>query len=288
MRQSFRMAGRTLGRSRLSFVVGCTGLVVVLANLGGCDNSYPHDSPEALLDSTRQMVLDGEIRRVHELTWSEGDGEALVVERLARTLGVLQRLGGAVADAFPDEVEGIRRQADEAAADGRIDSLIGRALTAQPGAARGVPRAVEDRAAMRRGLDGVVRELLGDPYGWIERNAEALQPVRVTDDIVALSWRDKPVLGLRIVERDGLWYYDIPFDLPLLRGFGPKSDEDFEILAELVASIHNTLLDLAKEVERGEHENLESVAQQAGEYALPTVVIVMVAYGKALENRDDG
>jgi hypothetical protein len=57
------------------------------------------------------------------------------------------------------------------------------------------------------------------------------------------------------------------------------------MFAELIASIHNVLYDLTIEVENGEHKNLESVASTAGEYALPTAIMVMIAYGKALEER---
>lgn len=257
----------------------------LLLLLAGCSQDYSQDSPEALVDSTRQMVVDGNARRLSELVWSESEGEALVIDRLGRTFGALQRLGSAVTEAFPQEVERIRRQADEAAASGEINSIIGRALTASGGVARGAPSAIRDEQRMRQGLDSVLRELMADPYGWIERNGDKLQPVRITDDIVALSWQDKPVLGLRLVEKDGLWYYQLPLDLPALRRFLPQNDAEFEIWAELVASVHNVLQDLADEVEQGKHKNLESVAATAGEYALPTAFMVMIAYGKALEER---
>lgn len=253
--------------------------------LGGCERDYSQESPEALVESTRQMVVDGNARRLSELVLTQSDGEALVVDRLGRTFGALQRLGNAITEAFPDEVQRIRRQADEAAANGEINSLIGRAMTASGGVARGAPDAIRDERRMRQGLDSVLRELLADPYGWIERNGEKLQPVRITDDLVALSWQDKPVLGLRVVEEDGLWYYQLPLDLPALKRFLPQTDEEFEIWGELVASVHNVLLDLAIEVEQGKHKNLESVASTAGEYALPTAFMVMIAYGKALEER---
>lgn len=261
------------------------GIVAAALLLPGCKRQYSQESPEALLDSARQMVLDGNARRLSELVLSQSDGEALVVDRLGRTMGALQRLGTAVNNAFPLEVERIRQQADQAAASGEINSLIGRALTAQGGVARGAPRAVRDQQRMRQGVDGVVRELLADPYGWLERHGDKLQPLRITDDLVALTWQDKPVLGLRLVERDGLWYFQLPLDLPALRRFLPQNDAEFEIWGELVASIHNVLLDLAIEVEQGKHKSLESVAATAGEYALPTAIMVMIAYGKALEDR---
>ncbi|MCW5756179.1 MAG: hypothetical protein KIT54_02985 [Phycisphaeraceae bacterium] len=261
------------------------GIVAAALLLPGCKRQYSQESPEALLDSARQMVLDGNARRLSELVLSQSDGEALVVDRLGRTMGALQRLGTAVNNAFPLEVERIRQQADQAAASGEINSLIGRALTAQGGVARGAPRAVRDQQRMRQGVDGVVRELLADPYGWLERHGDKLQPLRITDDLVALTWQDKPVLGLRLVEQDGKWYFQLPLDLPALRRFLPQNDAEFEIWGELVASIHNVLLDLAIEVEQGKHKSLESVAATAGEYALPTAIMVMIAYGKALEDR---
>ncbi|MEQ9097336.1 MAG: hypothetical protein RIE32_13855 [Phycisphaerales bacterium] len=263
-------------------------LLAVLTLLAGCEQDYSQESPEALVDSARQMVLDGNARRLSELVWTESDGEKLVIDRLGRTMGALQRLGEAVASEFPQEVEKIRRQADEAAEAGEINSIIGRALTASGGVARGAPAAMRDERRMRQGLDSVVRELMADPYGWLERHGEKLQPMRITDDIVALSWQGKPVVGLSLVEHEGQWYLKLPLDQPALRRFLPQSEEEFEIWGELVASVHNVLQDLADEVERGEHKNLESVASTAGEYALPTAFMVMIAYGKALEERGSG
>lgn len=259
--------------------------IVAAALLAGCSREYSQESPEALLDSARQMVVDGKARRLGELVLTQSDGEALVIDRLGRTFGALQRLGTAVNEAFPQEVARIRQQADEAAAKGEINSLIGRALTAQGGVARGAPRALRDERRVRQGVDGVVRELLADPYGWLERNGDKLKPLRITDDIVALTWQDKPVLGLRLVEQDGKWSFQLPLDLPAIRRFVPKTDAEFEIWGELIASIHNVLLDLAIEVEKGQHKDLESVAATAGEYALPTAFLVMIAYGKAMEER---
>lgn len=266
---------------RIALVV----LVPALALLIGCKEEYSQESPEALVGSARQMVVDGNARRLSELVWTDSEGQALVIDRVGRTFGALQRLGTAVSEAFPEEVQRIREQADEAAENGEINSLIGRALTAQGGIARGAPSAMRDQARMRQGLDSVVRELMADPYGWLERHGDKLEPMRITDDIVALSWQGKPVVGLSLVERDGLWYVKLPLDMPALQRFLPQSDEEFEVFGELIASVHNVVLDLAIEVENGEHKNLESVAATAGEYALLPAILVMVSYGKALEER---
>jgi hypothetical protein len=259
-------------------------LVAALA-LTGCKEEYSQESPEVLLESTRQMVVDGNARRLSEFIWTQSDGEKLVIDRVGRTLGALQRLGEAIRATYPEEVEKIRQQADEAAQNGEVSSMIGRALTAQGGVARRAPDVMRDEQRMRQGLDSVVRELLADPYGWLERHGDKLEPMRITDDIVALSWQGKPVLGLRLVEEDGKWYFRLPLDLPALKRFVPQSEAEFEMFAELIASIHNVLYDLTIEVENGEHKNLESVASTAGEYALPTAIMVMIAYGKALEER---
>ncbi len=268
----------------IAFVVLALAAVVSLA---GCEQDYPQESPEALVESARQMVLDRKARRLSDLVWTESEGERLVVDRLGRTMGALQRLGEAVSNEFPEEVEEIRKRADEAAESGEITSLIGRAMTAQVGAARGAPGAIRDRDRdrMRQGFDGVIRELMADPYGWLERHGDKLQPMRITDDIVALSWQGKPVVGLSLVEHDGKWYLKLPLDQPALRRFLPQTEEEFEIWAELAGTVHNVLQDLADEVERGEHKNLESVAASAGEYAFLPTVLVLVSYGKALEDR---
>ena len=259
---------------------------VALALSTGCSKEYSQETPEALIDTARQMVVDGNTRRLSELVWAETEGQQLVIDRFGRTLDQLQGLGEAIADEFPQEVASIRARADEAAESGEINSLIGRALTASGGVARGAPDAVRDNDRLREGLDNVVRELLADPYGWLERNGDKLQPVYITDDIVALSWQDKPIVGLSLTQQDEKWYVKLPLDNPAVQRFLPTdSDAIFEIMAELVGSVHNVIADLADEVRAGEHRDLESVAATAGEYIAPTALMVMVAYGKALEER---
>ncbi len=261
-------------------------LMVVVGAIGiGCSKEYSQESPEALIETARQMVVDGNTRRLSELVYAETDGQRLVIDRLGLTFDKLQRLGQAINDEFPQEVARIRAQADEAAESGEVNSLIGRALTASGGVARGAPDVVRDRDQLREGLDNVVRELLADPYGWLERHGDKLEPMYITDDIVALSWQGKPVVGLSLTQQDENWYVKLPLDNPAVQRFLPDSDEIWEILAELVGSVHNVIADLADEVRAGDHRDLESVAATAGEYIAPTALMVMVAYGKVQEER---
>src|SRR5690606_11505208 len=93
--------------------------------------SYPHDTPDALLASARQVVVDGNARRLPELVWTDDPEMRRVFKRLGRLLGNLEQLGATVHEAFPEEIADVRKKAEEAAASGEGASVIARMLTGQ-------------------------------------------------------------------------------------------------------------------------------------------------------------
>src|SRR5690606_14854746 len=207
------------------------------------------------LVSARQMVVDGNARRLPVLAWTDQPEMRPVFKRLGRRLGNLEQLGATVPEAFPDEIAEVRRKAEEAAASGEGGSVIARMLTGQ-----GMPRGAGRRGRGGRAESGVgpgdgfntaLRELFADPYGWLERSEGRLTPEYVTDDIVGLAWDGRGVIGVQIVERKGKWYFDSPTNLPIVRSRIPDDPDTYRILESLVATLDNAVRDLDREVKEG-------------------------------------
>src|SRR5690606_13011631 len=73
---------------------GIALVAVAVVSLGLLrQRSYAQNSPEELLSSARQMVLDGRADRLPELVWPGDPGMRPVLKRVGRLLGNLQELG---------------------------------------------------------------------------------------------------------------------------------------------------------------------------------------------------
>jgi hypothetical protein len=284
------------GRGKwLALAAVCVLTAAVAVSLGLLrQRSYPQNSPEALLTSARQMVLDGRADRLPDLVWTSDPGMRPVFKRLGRLLGNLQTLGRTVGEAFPDEIAEVRRAAEETAARGEGASVIAQMLTGQGGlGGQGGQRGQRGRRSsdasfgggMEDRLNTALRELFADPYGWLARSEGRLTTEYVTDDIVGLAWDGQGVVGLQIVERDGKWYLDSPTNLPVVKRLIPADADTYRILESLVATLDNAVRDLDREVKAGEIRNLASLASEAGEKAAPMFLFGVIAYGKFLEER---
>lgn len=267
-------------------VVVVAAVAIALGLLGR--RSYSQETPDALLVSARQMVVDGNARRLPELVWADEPEMRPVFQRIGRLLGNLEQLGATVHEAFPDEIADVRAKAEEAAASGEGGSVIARMLTGQgmPSGVRSRGGRVEVGVGPGDGFNAALRELFADPYGWLERSEGRLTTEYVTDDIVGLAWDGRGVIGLQLIERNGKWYISSPTDLPIVRSRIPDDPDTYRILESLVATLDNAVRDLDREVKAGEIQSLTSLASEAGEKAAPMFIFGVIAYGKFLEERE--
>lgn len=270
--------GRWLARAGIAIAVIAAG-AVSLALLRS-PRSYPQESPEALIASARQMVVDGNARRLPELVWTDEPGMRRVLLRIGGLMGRLEQLGETIAESFPEEVADMRRQAEAAAASGEGGSIVAQVLTGQRRSGRADPGGMEQR------LNLLLREIFVDPYGWLQRSEGRLTHEYITDDVVGLAWDGRGILGLRLVEHGGKWYIDSPTNLAAVRPFFPSDDDAYRIMESLVATLDNAVRDLEMEVRTGQIRSLAGVSAEAGEKAAPMFVFGVIAYGKYLEERD--
>lgn len=278
------------GRIRTWTGLAAVGVMaVVVACLGGCDR-YPQDSPEAVLSSARKMVEDGKADRLGRLLYAENDDVKRVYRQLGTTLGNLQDLGKEIQKAFPKEVEELRAQAEEAARSGKASSLIGQALIQGTQQARGGRRRgpQQDPTELRDAFDRTIKEIIADPYGWLERSEERLTVQRVADDTALLMWDGKPVLpplGIALKEEKGKWYVVPPTNVLGAVPFMPRTKDEYDVWIRVMQVVDNMVVDLIKDVKGGKVRSIREVAEAAGEKAFIPMVLGMIAYGKMMDER---
>lgn len=279
-------------RTRLGIGV----LVAFIAVLGGCRRGYDQSSPDAVLQTAKKMVQNGDASRLPELIYADNKKMRQLLEEVGVVMGSLQELGKAVQKAYPEEIAKLKAEAEESAKKGEAPSFIsrmaGQATQQMGGVGRLGRRAGNttgepvDPDAMRKTFDNAMKEVFADPYGWIASNETRLTAQTVADDRAVLLWDGKPVLGIGLTMQksdDDKWYIVLPTSAPGISSFMPKSEESWEIMGNLMDVFDNMLHDLTKDVKSGKARKLENLATMAGEKAFFPAVMVFFAYSQAIE-----
>lgn len=289
------MNGRTAAR-RPGLAQWLLAALASALALAACGRDYPQDSPDAVLAAARRMVQEQRADLLPDLIYAESPDMRKLLNQLGQTLGSLQDLALAVQKAYPEEIAKLKAEAEEAARKGEASSFIQRmAAQAAPQRGRrgrrgqGVEIKVGTAAAgdedPRKLFDNAAKELFADPYGWLTKTEERLTVQKIADDSACLMWDGKPALGVGIMmkEEKGKWYIVLPTTMPGVGNILPKSPETWEIMGGLVQVFDNTLTDLTADVRKGRCPRLEDLASKAGEKAFLPAVLVIFAYGQALE-----
>ncbi|MEL7471836.1 MAG: hypothetical protein AAGK04_00845 [Planctomycetota bacterium] len=248
----------------LLFLVGC-----------GSEADYAQSSPEELFESARLMVENEDYERLHELLWTDDPRERAVYLRMGQSLGAVGGLAEAVGEAFPKDVEALKRGEG---AEGLLGSLLG-------GRRGAGGRGGGGRAFFRN----VMSAMVSDPYGFLERSEGRLSAAVLSDTRAAVLWDGEgvlPPLGVLLREEGGFWYVEPPINSPLTLRYRPQSDEEFAILGYLFDCLTSAAEELEAEVRRGRYRSIEDLAQQAGRKSFVPVGMCFFAYMQALEARD--
>lgn len=278
-------------RRALTYLAAVIALAAGLLTLGGCEE-YPQDTPDAVIDSARKMLEDGKAEKLRRLLYSENPKLNGVLDRVGAMLGHVQDLSTAVNGAFPEEVAKLRAQAEEAAREGKASSLIGSAIMRGTGGGGAARRRQPQRSEqdMRDLFDRTVKEVFADPYGWLARSEGRLSTTILADDMAAVLWDGKPILpplGIVMKQVGSKWYVLLPTNIPGISSVVPSSEEGWTILEKLIVALDRAMIDLSKDVRSGKVRSLREVSEKAGEKAFIPAVIVMIAYGRLMEIRED-
>lgn len=239
-------------------------LVGGLAGCGDGDLDYDTSSPEAVLDSARLMVENGDARLLPELvqldardiTYEDGVTEASAIAevkaKLSELLGRMWLVGEALQARFPDET---------------IDSL-------------------DEAVAMVGDAGGgdwtdIVGQLLSDPFGWLDEQESKLEILDLGDGTAAILWEDEPALGgfVAMIETDDGWRASVPIELVRDTDYWPNTRHEWSVIASMLISIENALEDFERQVAADEFSSLSQASADAGRLVGESVVVQGIIYG---------
>ncbi len=266
-------------------------VAMVLWMAPGCGETYSQQTPDAVMASAKKMIQDRQARHLPDLIYADNPRMRDVLNELGRTLESLQTLASSVQEKYPAEIKKMREDAAAAAARGESSSLVQR-LSSIVGAGRG--RRGRGADGGRDGPPGdeqqdqlaqVFRQLFADPYGFLEDQQGKLSVKQVTDDTAAVLWDGKALFGVGLAMRreKDRWYIVLPTSVPPLSRAMPTSDEGWEVLGEMMGMATNMLDDLNDDVRKGRAAHLDDLARLAGDKAFLPAAMVMIAYGKVME-----
>jgi len=136
-------------------------------------------------------------------------------------------------------------------------------------------------------VEDTLGRLLADPFNWIERNAERLTTVSVSDDAAAVLLDGKPVppIGLAMKKVQGRWYVQLPLNLPVVSQYMPQTRQEWSIIASLVKVLDNAVQELGGDIRSGSISSIEQLASKTGEKAFIPGAMVFVVYSKEMDVR---
>ncbi|RNC81481.1 MAG: hypothetical protein ED559_06725 [Phycisphaera sp.] len=262
-------------------------VLIVVSCVAGCrrqPKQYDQSSPEAVIESLEAMVKDGNTQRLHELFYAEDDDMRLALRRFGRMAGRLAELAVAINEAFPEEVEKLKEDAEEAAANGQATSIMARLSQGMMRQRRSPNSNPGDT------FNSAFQQLLTNPYDSFEQASDRLTAMEIGEGYAGLMWDGKPLLppfGIKIREDvDDKWYIELPLDLPIVTKYRPRSEEQWLIAGYLMKSWENAAVDLKTQVEDGKFRNIDEVAQEAGAMVLPPTLMIGIAYSSQFKEDD--
>lgn len=290
------MADQQIPNAAKSFLLFLGGLGVLVAAgvvLGAVFfaptklNQYDRSTPDAVLEAARDMVVNNDAERLHELLYTDNDDMEELYARLGWVLGHLQELAIAINDRFPEEVAEARAKAEIEAKAGRGMSIFeqfGMGGSGSRRSRRGPPSEGDQSR-----VNAILQTIATDPYAWLTDTEGRLSYVEIDDERVAVLWDDKPVFppfGLVMRQDQGQWSVVLPLhSIPWLSSYMPQTPDEYSIWGSLLQMVDNVVLDLEADVRERRLTSLDSLARATGEKALIPMGMGMIAYDKALKER---
>ncbi len=255
----------------------------------GCSRkpTYSKETPEAVIESAKAMVVNGDARQLTTLIYADAPEMRTMLDNFGVLLGNLQKLAATIQKTYPKEIAKLKKQAEE---EGQVSGLLaGMFKRSRSGGFSISPETMENRD----GFEHFLRALLADPYSWLESSADSLSVRWVSEDVYAIWFDDKPVLppfGLvmaRDSEGDGDWGVVLPLKLPGVSRIVPRDEASFEVFNAVIAVFNNTLVDLRKDIESGKVPDLDGVSERAGERTFMPMMMAFYAYSKVMDEANE-
>lgn len=276
-RRSFaiRTAGESLrrcaSRGRVALVLlWSLGLIAVSA---GCEKKYDQSSAEGTFYSMIGMVQDGNVHQIPQLIRAEDPKMQETIARVGSLLGRLYRLQQTIEKEYPEELKRFMEETEKRYADQAVERAE------QAGRNRG-----------RSGWGESMRRVMADPFGTWNEELARLNVTYVSDDLYAVTRDGAPLFGVGVTimrAEDDQWYFAWPDTIPGLDMGMPKSDAEWQVVNNMLASINNGLVFAEKRIDSGDFRSLEEIWEQIGREVMFQVGGQAVLYGRLIEMREE-
>jgi hypothetical protein len=261
--------------------------VMMLAVISACGRGdLDQSSPQAVIDSARELVVEGRPDRLTDLIWAESDDMRGVLDALGRVLGRLDELAETVQGKFPEDLKNMKAAAESAAAKGKAGSLVSQLGSAMAGGSRG--RAARGGNNGEELVNQLAKQLLSDPYAFLASETGKITTTPLGEDRVAILYDNKPiipVIGLTMHRKDGKWFIVLPTTFPRVGSILPTSSEGWEVMGSLMEVFDSALADTTREIQGGKARTLDEVSRLLGEKAFVPAAMVFFAYSKIYEEQ---
>lgn len=306
-------------RARARAAAALLAAVAALAPIG-CTRSAADEAPrtpEETVAYAQELVATNRAEELPRLIYAEDERMRSLINQSGRVLGALQDLGAAVQERFPTELAELREQAARAAEEGRASSLLTQLVSGESAARgsatfgarrtrteglrldtgtteRASPSAMnvfgsgEQAESRRQVFNSLAKQLLSDPYGWLEGQRSRLGTQYIADDRAALTWDGRtilPPLGLMLQETEFGWQLVLPTSYPFVRQIMPRTEQEFLVWGSILKTVENVVVDLTADVRSGRVVDLTDLADTAVEKIAVPAVLIWLAYSELVEDR---
>lgn len=248
---------------------------------------YSQATPEATIDTAKQMVRDGKAGLLVKLVHSDSENMKRCLNRLGHTLGRLQELASELNRAFPEDVRKLREEAAREAAGSGLSGLTRAFTGARAGNRRDARQSVVSNPSLTR--------LFASPFAVFEEEGANLTALKLDDQTYSLLYKNAPIIPvvpilLKLNAADNRWYFVLPLDHPFLSGYVFNTPEAWQTYTGLVATLDNIVKDLTQDVRDGKVKSLNDTARAAGEKAFTSLPFALIALDRltAAERKSRG
>lgn len=261
----------------------------VVALLGGCSDEWSQSTPEETIKTARRLVEKKRTREMYKLVYAESPEMTGFLQKLGVLFSNMQKLATQIEVSMPEEVAKLKEKTKEAVESGKAADVLSQMSGQRGSRRRGQPDfRVQER--LQEALDGMMTKLLTDPYEILRDAENRLTTAYLTDDTVSLRWDEEPILppiGLQMKqdEKDGLWYFRLPLNIPSVGQYLPKSAKEWKVAEYGVVVLNNTLVDLRIDLREKRITTLDGLIASAKEKTIPPIIVIFGAYMKAIEDR---
>lgn len=244
-------------------------------SLAACSREpgYSQASPEAAIATARQMARDGKAGLLVKLIWSDDENMSRCLNRIGHTLGSLQTLAVELGRAFPQDVQKLKQDA--------MNQVSGTGLAGLSRTFTG-GRAARREGAQNDAMNSALTRLFASPFEALEEQGENLTAIQLDKQTYSLLYKGGPIVPgvpilIRLNPKDNRWYFVLPTDLPILKGYFFQSPEAWRVYTGLVATLDNIVKDLTQDVRDGKVKSLSDTARIAGEKAFTSLPFAIIA-----------